>query len=625
LNVIEDVRIEKRIQEKYPGLKISFKKGYSELMAKDFFGVVKHELTIPTLPLIDRINLHYKVGSYLNIQFNCEEQYYIDQIDAIKTWEDVVRISKELYQYAKDDASKLADTGDLIMRTRSSDGDEDEDFDDFDDFEEMDVEDPESITDRNFREREHELVDDSVKPYIYVNCPTPNLSKIIVPYKNIKKFYNQFNQRHFTEMTHDEFDAVVQESKTKLFNKFNNTNKKYISYLIKEFEMRRNARQFARTSVSKTGELDMKKIHQYKLNDDLFKRMAVVPKGKSHGLVMFIDYSGSMTDNIKATIEQTLVLASFCRKVNVPFRVYAFTNSSLSIEDEIKEFGHIVRKDFTTFEDYIQSFKFSQNNNELSFRGNSFRLREYLSSEMSSLDFKEATKYWLLVGELFSGKSWRNNTTSDIHPEILVSGFEDLSGTPLNEAIISSMEIVKEFRKQYKLDVVNTVFLTDGDSDENRYVNGGTNIPNPKYQGYNLIIRDTKTMNEGKAPPGTEMTVALLELLRANTGVNVLGFFISAGNHKRNILARLNKTGKVISNIDESLKNFRKEKFFMLNDVGYDDFYIIPGGEDLSIEDEEMKVESGASTANLKKAFMNMQKGKSVNRVLLNRFVGKIA
>ena len=627
LNVIEDVRIEKRIQEKYPGLKISFKKGYSDLMAKDFFGVVKHDLTIPTLPLIDRINLHYKVGSYLNIQFNCEEQYYIDQIDAIKTWEDVVRISKELYQYAKDEVSKLTDTSDLMVRTRSSDGDEDEDFDDFDDFEEIDVEDPESITDRNFREREHELVDDSVKPYIYVNCPTPDLSKIIVPYKNIKKFYNKFNQHHFSEMTHDEFDVVVQETKTKLFNKFNNTNKKYISYLIKEFELRRNARQFARTSVSKTGELDMKKIHQYKLNDDLFKRMAVVPKGKSHGLVMFIDYSGSMSENIKATIEQTIVLSTFCRKVNIPFRVYAFTNSPLSIDHEIEEFGRIVRKEFVTNidSDYVQSFKFSQNNNELSLRGNSFRLREYLSSEMSSLDFKEATKYWLLVGELFTGKSWRNNINSDVHPEIRVSEFEDLSGTPLNEAIISSMEIVKEFRKQYKLDVVNTVFLTDGDSDDNRYVNGGTNIPNPKYQSFNLIIRDTKTMNEGKAPPGTEMTVALLELLRANTGVNVLGFFISAGSHKRNILARLSKTGKEISNVDECLKSFRKEKFFMLNDVGYDDFYIIPGGEDLSIEDEEMKVESGASTANLKKAFMNMQKGKSINRVLLSRFVGKIA
>lgn len=627
LNVIEDVRIEKRIQEKYPGLKISFKKGYSELMAKDFFGVVKHELTIPTLPLIDRINLHYKVGSYLNIQFNCEEQYYIDQIEAIKTWEDVARISKELYQYAKDEASALRDTGDLMVRTRSSDSAEDEDFDDFDDFEEMDIEDPESITDRNFREREHELVDDSVKPYIYVNCPTPNLGKIIVPYKNIKKFYNKFNQQYHSEMTSDEFDTVVQESKTKLFNKFNNTNKKYISYLIKEFELRRNARQFARTSVSKTGELDMKKIHQYKLNDDLFKRMAVVPKGKSHGLVMFIDYSGSMSDSIKATIEQTIVLATFCRKVNVPFKVYAFTNSPMSIETEIEEFGTIVRKDFISNidSDYVQSFKFSQNNNELSFRGNSFRLREYLSSEMSSLEFKEATKYWLLVGEIFSGRSWRNNTTSDVHPDIRGSDFEELSGTPLNEAIISSMEIVKEFRKQYKLDVVNTVFLTDGDSDDSRYVNGGSNVPNPKYQGYNLIIRDAKTMNEGKAAPGCEMTVALLELLRANTGVNVIGFFISSGHHKRNILSRLSKTGKVISNLDESLKLFRKEKFFMINGVGYDDFYIIPGGEELSIEDEEMKVESGASTANLKKAFMNMQKGKSVNRVLLNRFIGKIA
>lgn len=627
LNVIEDVRIEKRIQEKYPGLKISFKKGYSELMAKDFFGVVKHELTIPTLPLIDRINLHYKVGSYLNIQFNCEEQYYIDQIDAIKTWEDVARISKELYQYAKDEASALQDTGDLMVKVRADDSDEDEDFDDFDDLEEMDIEDPESITDRNFREREHELVDDSVKPYIYVNCPTPNLSKIIVPYKNIKKFYNKFNQHYHGEMTPDEFDTAVQESKTKLFNRFNNTNKKYISYLIKEFELRRNARQFARTSVSKTGELDMKKIHQYKLNDDLFKRMAVVPKGKSHGLVMFIDYSGSMVGNIKATIEQTIVLATFCRKVNVPFRVYAFTNSPMSIETEIEEFGTVVRKDFVSNmdSDYVQSFKFSQNNNELSFRGNSFRLREYLSSEMSSLEFKEATKYWLLVGEIFSGRSWRTNANNDVHPDIKGSDFEDLSGTPLNEAIISSMEIVKEFRKQYKLDVVNTVFLTDGDSDESRYVNGGSNVPNPKYQGYNLIIRDAKTMNEGKSPPGCEMTVALLELLRANTGVNVIGFFISAGNHKRNILIRLDKTGKVINNLDESLKVFRKEKFFMINDVGYNDFYIIPGGEELSIEDEEMKVESGASTANLKKAFMNMQKGKSINRVLLNRFVGKIA
>ena len=36
LNVIEDVRIEKQIQEKYPGLKTSFRKGYSELMERDF-------------------------------------------------------------------------------------------------------------------------------------------------------------------------------------------------------------------------------------------------------------------------------------------------------------------------------------------------------------------------------------------------------------------------------------------------------------------------------------------------------------------------------------------------------------------------------------------------------------
>ena len=90
LNVIEDVRIEKKIQEKFPGLKSSFRKGYSDLMAKDFFGVNERGEEIEELPLIDRINLHYKIGSYLNVQFSEQEMVYIDLIEKIKSWDDVV-------------------------------------------------------------------------------------------------------------------------------------------------------------------------------------------------------------------------------------------------------------------------------------------------------------------------------------------------------------------------------------------------------------------------------------------------------------------------------------------------------------------------------------------------------
>ena len=63
----------------------------------------------------------------------------------------------------------------------------------------------------------------------------------------------------------------------------------------------------------------------------------------------------------------------------------------------------------------------------------------------------------------------------------------------------------------------------------------------------------------------------------------------------------------------------------MLNDCGYDDYYIIPGGKSLEIEEDKMDVEAGAKKSDLKNAFMKMQTNKTVNRVLLNRFISKIA
>ena len=651
LNVVEDVRIEKKIQEKFPGLKTSFKKGYSDLMEKDFFGLYAEDLVIADLALIDRINLHYKVGSYLNIQFSEDEQYYINLLDNMKTWEDVEDVANELYANGKKELREMLKKmfPDLEGNIDAEmDDDIEYDFDESDEDgdgdkrkrrqgwggsnSEFDDEDPESVTDRYFRQREKSLVDDSMKPFFYVNCPTANLRHIIVPYKNIKPHYNDFRCSYETS----EEDAVklIEEGKTKAVTRFNETNKKYISYLIKEFELRRNARQYARASVSKTGELDMKKVHQYRTNDDLFKRIAIVPKGKSHGLVMFIDYSGSMYDNIKATIEQTLILATFCRKVSIPFRVYAFTDCNDTPDKICQELGY----DFNTYElDMIKNpknyNKFSSNIGEINFDSSAFRLREYLSSEMSSIEFKEASKYWLLVGELYNrrGGSWRNQNyqNSGISTEIKNSDFEDLGGTPLNEAVVASIEIVKEFRKKYRLDIVNTVFLTDGDANEtNRIVHEPGErgyIPNSRYGDSNIIVRDVKTMNEGRARPKSDLTIALLELLKANTGVNVIGFYISSGNFKRQIMSRIDRSGTNMPDFDEKLKKAKKQKFFMINGAGYDDYYIIPGGGELDAKDDEMQVEENATKNQLKNAFMMMQKSKGINRVLLSRFVEKIA
>ena len=55
LNVIEDVRIEKAIKNKYAGLRRSFYIAYNELMERDFFGIKDRNLQ--SLSLIDKINL----------------------------------------------------------------------------------------------------------------------------------------------------------------------------------------------------------------------------------------------------------------------------------------------------------------------------------------------------------------------------------------------------------------------------------------------------------------------------------------------------------------------------------------------------------------------------------------
>ena len=56
LNVCEDVRIEKKIKRKFPGIRVSFVKGYRELMERDFFGVKDKDLN--ELNFIDLSLIH---------------------------------------------------------------------------------------------------------------------------------------------------------------------------------------------------------------------------------------------------------------------------------------------------------------------------------------------------------------------------------------------------------------------------------------------------------------------------------------------------------------------------------------------------------------------------------------
>ena len=60
---------------------------------------------------------------------------------------------------------------------------------------------------------------------------------------------------------------------------------------------------------------------------------------KNHGIVILLDWSGSMNNIMQSTIGQLLILTDFCRKVGVPFEVYAFTNTPYTKAAKVPHYG----------------------------------------------------------------------------------------------------------------------------------------------------------------------------------------------------------------------------------------------------------------------------------------------
>ena len=79
------------------------------------------------------------------------------------------------------------------------------------------------------------------------------------------------------------FDDVDAE-----FAKFKKSAQKEVNYLVKEFECRKSADSYARATVSRTGVLDTAKLHTYRYNEDLFKKVTTLADGKNHGLVFVL-------------------------------------------------------------------------------------------------------------------------------------------------------------------------------------------------------------------------------------------------------------------------------------------------------------------------------------------------
>ena len=113
--------------------------------------------------------------------------------------------------------------------------------------------------------------DKEVSEIQYASIPKIDLNKVIVDYQTVSKVFNKTYSNPSGNSEQRYIDSNLEELNTHFKD-----NKKIISYMVKEFEMKKAADQYARASVSKTGTLDMGRLHTYKFNDDLFRKVTTL-------------------------------------------------------------------------------------------------------------------------------------------------------------------------------------------------------------------------------------------------------------------------------------------------------------------------------------------------------------
>ena len=634
INVIEDARIEKLMKRKYPGLRKSFSGGYKELNDQDFFGIADEDLS--KLSLIDRINLHFKCGADALIPFSIEEKVFVARTDVADTFAEVCEIAADVFKFSKQEKeqeqvaeamppqqqSEEGSSGDSVdVEQSEQQGDDQDDIEPSnptptgqedpieDEEDEGDAGDVEtSVTQRSFDQSSEQLTNRYANNPVYVEIPeSVDLPTYIADWTEIHDWIDE-QRNAFLEDKEDSEDyyKFVDSS----YREFRKSSQKEVNYLVKEFECKKSADAYARSATSRTGVLDTGKLHTYKYNEDLFKKVNVIPDGKNHGMIFVLDWSGSMGNEILATVKQLLNLTTFCKKVQIPFEVYAFTNDYYAVR-RIKD-GQDV---------YVSNEEYYANQNceegKVFIGKNMFHMMNFVSSRSNSKEY-----------ERMCLNLYREAYTYTYHTFYHATTGIGLSGTPLNESIVLLNYILPQFKKQNDIQKVNVCILTDGEACMSAY---GRKFYNeyedkiyirPRRMEYGCVLRDRKTGNVYSATDGwAELTNNFINQVRdRNPGVNIIGFRIMSGGNLSGFVSNYGS----LAHYDKVQKQWKKDKSAIIPfPKGYTALYAL--SNTTIQQDDNFDVETGAKKGEISKAFKKMLKGKSANKKLLSSFIEYVA
>jgi len=646
VNIIEDARIERLMKNKFAGLNKDFYKGYEELNANDFFEL--NDKNINDMKFIDKINLYFKLGAFLCLEFNDIENQFITEISQSESFDDVLDISNRVYQYSKEQqearqkeqeqeqASDITEGEDSDLSNPSYERDyQAESDDEIDD--EADIDDPEfdpsdnldteqgagqeagdwnnideSDTQEAFDSNSQKLQDNNGQETTYVTIPEMNLDNVVIPFDTI----NDYLTEHFTvtEAGTGEADPNSYyyrgngiKADTREFREYKKSASKDVNHLVKEFEMKKSADSYARQATARTGVLDTSKLHTYMFNEDIFKKITVIPEGKNHGLVFLLDWSGSMNNILENTMKQLFNLVWFCKKVNIPFEVYAFTNDAWSLDPDMDGLRQYDIKP----DRLVKEMK----ENAMHIEG-AFRMVNILTSTAKTKDFDRMILNLWLQTRAMKGAMYTYARKFC------------LSGTPLNEAIVSAGQLTKQFIKTAKLQKCHVIVLTDGEGyhasmnqKRTSYYSGQEEMCVTGISPWNSTIRVGSKSYISKGSD-VEFTNKLVEAVKSDIpncsfiGIRILEKGSSRYFYERH--ARLSFTF-----FDDMKDQLRKNGAVFFRNKSFD---LWCGIQQHSLHtDTELEVDQGAAKRQITAAFKKMNKNKKSNKFMVKEFIKQIA
>ena len=632
VNIVEDVRIEKMMKRRYAGISKTFHRGYSELADEDFFCIENEDVN--KMNLADRANLYFKIGKFVDIDFNSQERVLIQKISDAETFDDVLDVAEELYNHCKQQQEMKTKTDDLQVQggqsededqpetdsqestpsvpngTNDAPGSNDYDSDEFDSEEPTDSEsyggtenddEPEVSTAQSLEDALKDLASNDGWENVYLELPKLDLKQIVIPNADIHSRFDEWNDfldRH--ELTEEEiFGRADME-----FQNFKKSAQKEVNYLLKEFECRKSADSYARATTARTGVLDCTKLHTYKYNEDLFRKVTTLADGKNHGLVFVLDWSGSMGNVLQDTLKQLFNLMWFCKKASIPFEVYAFTNEYPKEPTE-----ETFRQDYTHHA--------YEKREGLIAVGPWFSMMNVFTSNVNMKELEQQMKNFYRLS--YNMTRW---STAPIPTGL------SLSGTPLNEAFISLHQILPQFKKQHKVQKVQCVVLTDGEAGGMKYHKevqrrweDGPFLGVGSVQA-NAFLRNRKTGNTYSFDcEWWQMSDIFLKDLRDTfTDVSFIGIRVLEGRDAGSFIRRYTGWGP---EFDKIQKVWKKERAFAIHDAGYHTYFGMSATA-LS-NNSEFDVDEGASKAKIKSAFVKSLKNKKMNKKVLGEFIELIA